>query len=64
MGRDLDRVEVPNTIIVKDSQGDVIYNIVPRSGHSGKAEVWGKENGFKAPLVQGTWKDIKKFFEV
>jgi hypothetical protein len=44
--------------------GDVIYNIVPRSGHSGKAEVWGKENGFKAPLAQGTWKDIKKFFEV
>lgn len=48
--------------------GDVLYTITPRTGHRhepGKyAEVWGRENGFEGPLVKGTWKDIKQFFEV
>jgi hypothetical protein len=42
--------------------GDVIFTIVPRCTHSGKAEVWGRENEFKGPLVQGTWRDVKTFF--
>jgi hypothetical protein len=43
---------------------DVIYNICPKSGHTGKAEVWGRENAFAGPLVEGTMKDIYNFFEV
>jgi hypothetical protein len=31
-------------------EGGVIYTVVPKCGHSGKAEVWGKENDFKGPL--------------
>ncbi len=42
--------------------GDVIFTVVPRCSHSGKAEVWGRENDFNEPLVQGTWRDIKAFF--
>ena len=28
----------------------VIYTVTPKCGHSGKAEIWGKENDFKEPL--------------
>ena len=45
--------------------GEVIYTVVPRSGHEvklGKAEVYGRENHFSEPLVSGTWKDVKRFF--
>jgi hypothetical protein len=42
--------------------GNVIFTIVPRCAHSGKAEVWGRENNFNEPLVQGTWRDVKTFF--
>jgi hypothetical protein len=28
----------------------VIYTVIPKCGHSGKAEIWGKENDFKGPL--------------
>ena len=47
--------------------GDVIYTITPASGHNienGKASVWGAENGFTTPLVEGTWQDVLKFFGV
>lgn len=47
--------------------GDVIFAITPSCGHKatkGRAEVWGKDNDFEAPLVSGTWKDIRKFFGV
>lgn len=47
--------------------GDVIYTIVPASGHNaekGKASVWGRENNFQGPIVSGSWKDIKAFFGV
>lgn len=43
---------------------EVIYTIIPRSGHSGKAEVWGRENDYKEPLIKGSWRDIKSFFGV
>ena len=45
--------------------GDVIYTIVPSSGYDsnkGTAEVYGKENDFKEPLVSGTWEDVKQYF--
>jgi hypothetical protein len=44
--------------------GDVIYTVVPRSGHTGKAEVWGHDNNFDGPIVSGNWKDVKNFFGV
>jgi hypothetical protein len=45
--------------------GDVIYTIIPSSGHNsqkGIAFVYGRENGFKEPFAQGKWSDIKKWF--
>lgn len=33
--------------------GNVIYTIIPKCGHSGLAEVWGKLNDFKEPIVTG-----------
>jgi hypothetical protein len=45
----------------------VIYVVVPKSGHkcdNGRAELWGRENGFKGPLVAGTWKNIKVYFGI
>lgn len=44
--------------------GNVVYTITPKSGHTGQAEVWGRENDFDSPIVQGTWKDIKAYFGV
>ena len=29
---------------------DVIYTVTPKSGHSGLAEIWGRENDFKEPI--------------
>jgi len=34
--------------------GDVIWTVTPKCGHSGKAEVWGRQNDFKGPIVVGT----------
>ena len=42
--------------------GDVIYNVTPKSGHSGKAEVWGEENDFEYPIVSGTWREVRMWF--
>lgn len=45
---------------------DVIFTIVPRSGHkskNGMGEVWGVANGFEEALFVGTWTQIKKWFE-
>jgi hypothetical protein len=33
--------------------GDVIWTVTPKSGHSGLAEVWGKQNDFKGAIVTG-----------
>ena len=30
--------------------GDVVYTVIPKCGHSGLAEIWGRENDFKGPL--------------
>lgn len=43
--------------------GDVIYWITPKSGHTGNAEVAGKnKDGKFETLVEGSWKDVKDFF--
>lgn len=45
--------------------GNVIFTITPSNGHSsgkGIAEVWGKENDFQEPLVEGKWKDVVNWF--
>lgn len=31
--------------------GNVIFTVIPKCGHSGKAEVWGRLNDFKGPIV-------------
>jgi hypothetical protein len=33
--------------------GDVIWTVVPKCSHSGLAEVWGKQNGFKGAVITG-----------
>ena len=45
--------------------GDVIYCVTPKSGHTcdkGVAQVYGKDNDFKEPIIEGTWKEIKDWF--
>lgn len=45
--------------------GKTLYTVTPSVGHrsmNGEAEVWGKDNDFKEPLVSGTWDDVKNFF--
>lgn len=45
--------------------GDVIFTVIPKSGHKSKngiGEVWGRENGFDGPLFQGSWKEIIEWF--
>jgi len=57
--------------------GDVIYTITPEDKrptekiwngmkrkqlYKTQSTVWGKENGFEEPLIEGSWKDIKAFF--
>jgi hypothetical protein len=47
------------------STGDVIYTIIPSSGHNTnlhEAELWGKENNFKEAIITGTYSDIIKWF--
>ena len=47
--------------------GDVLYTVVPRSGFEkdeGRAQVYGRENDFQEPLVDGRWSDILVFFNV
>jgi len=36
--------------ICDSATGDVIYTVVPKCSHSGKAEVWGSANGFAGPI--------------
>lgn len=45
--------------------GDVIYNVTSKSGHSGNAEIYSRENGIDKPLYEGSnlseiYKSIKK----
>jgi hypothetical protein len=71
---DLDTGDVIWTVIPKqghyEEREDHGY-FQRRWGHSSMrkvtvyhAEVWGEENDFDAALVEGTWNDVLKFFEV
>lgn len=45
--------------------GEVIYTIVPKCGHKssdGLGCIWGRQNNFDSPLIQGTWKELKQWF--
>lgn len=45
--------------------GDVIYTVTPKCGHkssNGQGSVWGRDNGFADPIMEGSWSDIKKWF--
>ena len=33
--------------------GNVLYTVTPKSGHTGEAELWGRENSFEGPLKTG-----------
>ena len=41
--------------------GKVLYAISPSNAH-GKADVWGMDNDFEKPLVCGTWREVKMWF--
>jgi len=30
--------------------GNVVFTVIPKCGHSGLAEIWGRENDFKGPI--------------
>jgi hypothetical protein len=41
--------------------GNVIWTVTPKCGHSGKAEVWGRQNNFQGPIaVADTMTEIFK----
>lgn len=45
--------------------GDVLYTVIPSCGHKyskGKAQVWGRENVFAEPIIEGTWREVKSWF--
>jgi hypothetical protein len=33
--------------------GDVVWTVTPKSGHSGLAEIWGRQNEFKGAIITG-----------
>jgi len=39
--------------------GNVLYTVTPKCGHSGEAELWGRDNNFDGPLKTGkTFTDL------
>lgn len=44
--------------------GCVLWAITPASSQTGMADVWGPENGWAGPLVEGSWADVLEFFGV
>ena len=45
--------------------GDVLYCVIPKSGHKcdeGHAQVYGVDNDFREPIVEGTWREVKAWF--
>lgn len=47
------------------SSSDVVYTVTPRCSHSGKAEIWGRANGFAAALkVADTYAELFSDVEV
>jgi hypothetical protein len=33
-----------------ENDGNIMFTVVPKCGHSGKAEIWGRKNNFEGPL--------------
>lgn len=56
-------LETYDTIKICNMNGDVIFTVIPEND-KGESEVWGKENDFNNPLVQGCWRMVKMFFNV
>lgn len=51
--------------IVDIETKETLYTVIPSSGHEsikGKAQVWGIDNDFKEPIVEGTWREVKSWF--
>ena len=47
------------------SSGNVIFTVTPSSGFDSnfsQAELWGKANEFKGPIIMGTYQDIINWF--
>jgi hypothetical protein len=45
---------------------NVVYTVIPASGYTKKknfAEVWGQDNGFNGPMVEGSWQDVLEWFK-
>ena len=39
--------------------GNVLYTVTPKSGHTGEAELWGRDNDFDGPIKTGkTFTDL------
>jgi hypothetical protein len=49
----LDRLDNSRIKICDIETSDVIWTITPKCGHSGKAEVWGRQNDFNGPITVG-----------
>ena len=41
--------------------GEVLYPVSPKNAY-GKADVWGVDNDFDQPLVEGTWREVRAWF--
>lgn len=44
---------------------EVLYCVVPKSGYKcdeGRAQVFGVDNNFQGPIVEGTWREVKAWF--
>lgn len=41
--------------------GEVVWTVIPKSGHSFMCEVWGAENEFKTPIFKG--KNLSEFYK-
>jgi hypothetical protein len=63
---DLETGDIVYTIIPKMptpcDQGSFNVWSTPRVRTFEQSEVWGRENGFEKALVEGTWKEVLKFF--
>lgn len=43
---------------------NVIFTVIPKCGHSGLAEVWGRQNDFEGPIIKGkNMNEIYKLLE-
>jgi hypothetical protein len=43
-------------------EGNVVYNVTLKSGHSGEAEVYSRETGFNVPVYQGP--SMTEFYKI